>query len=114
VYTMGYTRVGEVYTMVGIPGWRGVHHGGYTRYASLCTTVGIPPCVYTLLYTPGYTVLYVCLPYPGCPVCSVCGREGPGLIFENSYGPEARRGLQPPKGVREERSFCAELLRFPG
>ena len=47
---------------------------------------GVYPGVYTLLYPPGYTVQYVRLPYPGCPVCSVVREEGPGLKEENSLG----------------------------
>ena len=70
---MVYMRVWEVY-----PPW-------YMQGILPMYTPGIPPCIYTSI-PPWVHLLYVRLPYPGCPVCSMAKRQGPGLNPGNNKG----------------------------
>jgi len=55
---MGDTPYGIPWVYICLPT---VHHGGYPScMPPYCTMVGIPPCVYTLLYHPGYTTVLAC------------------------------------------------------
>ena len=105
-----YTRE-EVY-----PGWYmpGIHLGRYTQGGICPTTLG---GVYPGVYIPYYTTL-------GTPaVCPLhwlhveqqqqCGTTSLWAQKRRNPWVEASLSLSGPKSVREVRSLCAELLRFP-